>query len=75
MTNASQCAQILRYMKEYGGITAMEAFRELNCTRLSGRIYDLRGMGYRISGETVRWVKDDGEVSAFTRYYLDGEAG
>ena len=39
---------VLRYMQEYGAITSMDAFRDLNITRLSGRIYDLREQGYDI---------------------------
>lgn len=39
---------VLRYMEEHGSITAWDAFTDLNITRLSGRIYDLRDQGYDI---------------------------
>ena len=70
----SQCQMILQYMKETGGITTMEAFRKFGCTRLSGRIYDLRQEGYAISGETIRKTNRKGKTVTFTRYSLNGGA-
>ena len=49
----SQNEKILRYMKENGSITSMEAFRKLGITRLSARIYDLRKAGYQIDSHRV----------------------
>lgn len=40
--------QILDYMKEHGSITSLDAIRCFGCTRLSGRIFDLKKMGYAI---------------------------
>lgn len=45
---ASQSLQVLEYIKEHGSITSLEAIRAIGCTRLSGRIYDLKKMGYDI---------------------------
>ena len=45
----TQSMQILSYMKEHGSITSLEAIRSIGCTRLSGRIFDLKKMGYPIS--------------------------
>lgn len=39
---------VLRYMQEHGSITSWDAFTDLNITRLSGRIFDLRDQGYNI---------------------------
>jgi len=44
----SQNSQVLRYMQEKGSITSWDAFKHLKCTRLSGRIKDLRDMGYPV---------------------------
>lgn len=45
---ASHSLQVLEYIKEHGSITSLEAIRAIGCTRLSGRIYDLKKMGYDI---------------------------
>ena len=47
----SQAMQILSYMIAHGGISTRQAFRDLECTRLSGRIKDLRDMGVPIISE------------------------
>ena len=44
----SHTKKILEYMKEHGSITSLEAFRTIGCTRLSGRIFDLKKRGYNI---------------------------
>lgn len=44
----SQNQKVLDYLKEHGSITSLEAIRAIGCTRLSGRIYDLKKMGYDI---------------------------
>lgn len=44
----SQSMKILQYMKENGSITSLDAFHHIGCTRLSGRIFDLKKMGYTI---------------------------
>lgn len=51
----TQCNQILDYIKSHGSITSLEAFRLFGCTRLSGRIFDLKKQGYNITSgmETV----------------------
>lgn len=71
----SQCDQVLRFMMEHGSITTMEAFERLKVTRLSGRIYDLREMGYLIKGETVCKKKKNGKVVVFRRYSLESDYG
>lgn len=43
----TQCERIKEYMKNYGGITAMDAYR-LNITRLAARIADLEKSGCKI---------------------------
>lgn len=49
----SQCSRILKFMRTHGSITSMQAFKRLSCTRLSGRIYDLKEQGYRIKDRQV----------------------
>lgn len=52
-TKASQAKQILAYIEKNGSITDAEAARNIKppCYRLSGRIHDLRKMGYPVVTE------------------------
>jgi hypothetical protein len=66
----SQCKKIVGFMRLHGSITQWDAIRRFKCTRLSGRIFDLKKAGYQID-------KKD-EVSKgrrFTRYKLIGDPG
>lgn len=45
----SDRARVLKYLKEHGSITAMQAVQIFNTTRVGARVYELRGMGYDIS--------------------------
>lgn len=42
MEDEVQWEEVLGYMKEHGGITSMDAYREFNITRLSAIIWILR---------------------------------
>lgn len=71
----SQAQQIYKYMKEVGGITSLEAIRELGCTRLAARISDLEDMlveqgdNERIHRESVKVPTRTG-ITTVTRYSL-----
>lgn len=60
--------QILDYMKEHGSITSLEAIRSFGCTRLSGRIYDLKKAGYNIEKtmKTVPTRNGSARVAVYT---------
>ena len=47
-----QNAAILRYLRDHGSITPMEALNYLGVMRLSGRILELRQSGYAIRTDT-----------------------
>lgn len=64
----NQCSKILAYMKNRGSITSMDAFRDLQITRLSARIKDLREAGVEIV--TVMEQKDN---SRYARYHIKKE--
>lgn len=55
----NQNERILNYMREFGGITQLEALRDLGVLRLASRISDLRRKGFDIVDERVtvnnRW--------------------
>ena len=44
----TQNERILNYMSEFGGITQLEALRDLGVLRLASRISDLRRKGFDI---------------------------
>lgn len=67
----TQNQKILRYMKQYGSITPLDALQEFGCMRLAARISDLRRMGVRIKARTTASVNQYGEVVHFARYTLE----
>ena len=68
----TQNQKILRYMKQYGSITPLDAMREFNCMRLAARISDLRRTGVRIKARTVASLNQYGEKVHFAKYTLEG---
>lgn len=64
----SQKKKILDYMRSHGSITTMEAFTEIGCTRLSGRIFDLRQDGHNIVTTMVKGKNRNGEPTEFAAY-------
>lgn len=66
----SQNVRIINYMTEFGGITQLEALRDLGCMRLASRISDLRRRGYNITSERVAVKNRYGEKSYIKRYCL-----
>lgn len=66
-----QTEQILDYMKNYGGITPMDALKDIGCMRLAARIADLRRDGHRIKGEKVAVRRRDGSKAHVMRYTVD----
>lgn len=66
----TQEERILEHMRKHGSITSMDAFRDHEITRLSGRIHDLRREGYDI--ETIYETNQYG--TRYGRYVLHEEA-
>lgn len=69
----TQCEKILRYMREAGGITPMEAIEQFGCMRLAARIADLKEQGVPIKKETIKRKNRFGEQVSFARYSLQKE--
>ncbi|MBC5648475.1 helix-turn-helix domain-containing protein [Christensenella tenuis] len=70
----NQCEKIIQYIKDFGGITTLQAFKDLGITRLSGRIYDLKRMGYCLKSETVTGKNRYGEKTHYAKYSLEETA-
>jgi len=70
----TQCDMILRYMKEEGSITPLDALREFGCLRLGARIWDLKNLrGVRIKTEGEKTKNKYGKVVRYARYSLVAE--
>lgn len=66
-----QTEQILDYMKNFGGITPMDALKDIGCMRLAARIADLKREGHRIKSEKVVVRRRDGSRAFVERYIID----
>ena len=68
---ARQVDLILKYLKTHKkGITPMIALEKFGCMRLSGRIFELRDMGYEISSEITAVRNRDGDICHVANYKL-----
>lgn len=66
----TQNKRIIRYLKDFGSITAYEAVRELGITQLSARICELQNMGYKFNKKTEFSRNRYGEKTHYIRYSL-----
>ena len=61
--------RVLKYIRDFGSITTMEAFTELGCTRLSEYIRQLR-LEYTITDEWCKTINRYGEKVEYKKYKL-----
>lgn len=67
----TQNKKILHYLETHKrGITNVDAAEKFHCYRLSGRIFDLRQMGYDIETYYEQHENEDGSRSRYARYFL-----
>ena len=66
----TQNQRILQYMDNFGGITSLEAIRDLGVQRLASRISDLRSLGWPITSEFVTVQNRFGEKCNVKRYMI-----
>lgn len=64
----TQAERITDYMREFGGITQIEALRDLGVMRLASRISELRRGGMRINDRMIEVKKRYGETCHVKRY-------
>lgn len=50
----SQSAKILRFLRNGGSLTALDALRLFGCARLAARIKDLRSVGHPIISAMIQ---------------------
>ena len=67
----TQNERILKYLQTHKkGITPQKALELCGCMRLSGRIFELRDMGYAINSEIIAVKNRDGAVCHVANYKL-----
>jgi hypothetical protein len=69
--HTSQEQKIIHYMDRFGGITQLEALRDLGVMRLASRISNLRKRGYDIKSEMITVRNRFGEECHVSRYSLN----
>ena len=65
-----QAERVLKYMRDFGSITQLEAIRDISCMRLGARIFDLKREGYAIKKETDSSKNRNGVDTSYARYRL-----
>lgn len=73
MGKKTQAERVLEYIKRFGSITTLEAFRDLGVTRLSARIFELRARGFDIDSTNITNKNRYGEKCTYSKYYLRKE--
>ena len=66
----TQCDYILQYIRDFGSISALEAFKDLGIMRLAARISDLEHRGYSFNRKQERFTNRYGKRGSYTRYSL-----
>lgn len=68
----TQKQRIVKYLKDEGSITALEAVKELGVLQLSARLCELIEDGYDFDKKTESSLNRYGERVYYTRYSLKG---
>lgn len=66
----TQCERIVEYIKQFGSISPVEAFRDLGITKLATRISEMRKDGMKFNQEYMKGKNRFGEAVYYMRYYL-----
>ena len=74
VTFDTQCTQVLKHMKYFGGITSLEAINKYGITRLSARIADLKDSGITIYDEWITVTNRYGKKCRVKEYRVVNHA-
>lgn len=72
MTKINQKQRIIKYIQDFGSITALEAMKDLGITQLGARIDGLQKDGYSFKKVWERSKNRYGEPVDYKRYSLEG---
>lgn len=70
MAKVKQTERVLRYIKQFGSITSLQAMTDLGVMRLASRITDLKQSGYDIQSRYIHSKNRYGEPIKFKEYYI-----
>ena len=73
MKRPTHKTRTLDYLKQFGSITSLDAFKDLGNTRLSATIFNLREDGYSIKSEDIKVPTRFGVDTTVTKYVLQNE--
>lgn len=62
--------RLIKYLKNYGSITSIQAIQDLGNTRLSATIFQLRELGWNFKTEDVKVPTRWGTTTIVTKYSL-----
>lgn len=66
----TQCERIMKYIRDFGGITAYQAVVDLGVMQLAARITNLEEQGVLFEKERVVSINRYGEKVSFVNYKL-----
>ena len=66
----NQRDRIINYIREFGSITSLDAYKDLGVTQLGARIKELKQEGYEFRTEWESSKNRYGEKVDYKRYYL-----
>lgn len=67
----TQKDRILKYLRDFGSITPLDAMADIGCMRLASRISELKGEGYAIRKEMEKGRNRYGQKTSYARYSLE----
>lgn len=68
----TQAQRIKDYIRQFGSITPLDAFRDLGITKLATRVSEMRAAGEQIESDWMEVENRFGEKVKFKRYRLNG---
>lgn len=71
----SQKKMVLDYIREFGSITPLDAFKDLGVTRLAAVIFELKEDGHDIHTERERSKNRFGHATRYARYSFGKDEG
>lgn len=66
----NQRQKIINYIREFGSITSLDAYKDLGITQLGARVKELKEEGYIFKTEWESSTNRFGEKTDYKRYYL-----
>lgn len=69
----TQNEKVIRHMRDFGSITALDAMTEYGIMRLASRISDIKQLGYSVEKTTVTGRNRYGEPTHYASYSLRRE--